>query len=81
MAEWMKRAGHSEAEIAAALRGRAMEEIDELGPSSAAEKLGLSPDIVRRLRMRSPWSLEEAFRITSALRPGLIEKIRQVVKD
>jgi len=79
MTEWMRRVGQREADIAYALRGQAVSEIDQLGTSYAAEKLGLTPDSVRRLKMRCPWSLEEAFRVTDALCPNVADRISRVV--
>ena len=81
MTEWMRRVGQKEADIAFALRGQAVTEMDQLGTSHAAEKLGLTPDSVRRLKMRSPWSLEEAFRVTDALCPNVVDRISKVVEE
>jgi hypothetical protein len=80
MTEWMRRPAPREAEVAAALRGHAVEAIDHLGPVSAAEKLGLAADSVRRLMMRNPWSLEEAFRVSDALHLGVVDQIGRAVR-
>jgi len=81
MAEWMKRPSECEMQYATALRKAAVDEIHDIGPVQAADRLGLFADNVRRLAMCDPWSLEEAFRVGDALGLPMMRGIRQAISD